>query len=233
LGALESLELPFRAPRPIAIMPDPHGPALVETAVAGVLLDFRPGRNHPRPWELVAQVAAAVHRAPVEPCEPVLPPAASRREHAESMLGVLAGLDRPELRDAAQWIGENMPSEQPATLVHGDLLGQNVLLCADEPPGLIDWERAGFGDPAADLAVVTRGSRRPFKNPRGLDRLLDAYADAGGTAVTAREVRLYEILMVAGWYREALAGGSAHVGPPDGLARQVARLVASADASTS
>jgi hypothetical protein len=30
------------------------------------------------------------------------------------------------------------------------------------------------------VAIVTRGPRRPFQMARGLDRLLDAYAAAGG-----------------------------------------------------
>ncbi len=96
-------------------------------------------------------------------------------------------------------------------MLHGDLLGQNILfLLDDERPGLIDWEAAEIGDPAYDLAIVTRGARRPFKEDDGLARLLDAYLEAGGQPVTAAEVHLYELWLITRWYREALAGAPGH-----------------------
>jgi len=63
--------------------------------------------------------------------------------------------------------------------------------------GLIDWQCARVGDPAYDLAIVTRGVSRPFGVDRGLDRLLDAYARSGGAPVGRREVRLHEALILA------------------------------------
>jgi aminoglycoside phosphotransferase (APT) family kinase protein len=96
-------------------------------------------------------------------------------------------------------------------MVHGDLLGQNILIGLDCPPAVIDWEYAVLGDPAHDLAIVTRGAKRPFQLDRGLDKLLDAYHRHGGRDGVSREhVRVHELCMCAGWYRAALAGANVH-----------------------
>ena len=68
----------------------------------------------------------------------------------------------------------HLPPATPSALLHGDLLGQNILFSLDgEPLGLIDWEQTELGDPAYDLAIVTRGVKRPFKVSGGLDLLVE------------------------------------------------------------
>jgi aminoglycoside phosphotransferase (APT) family kinase protein len=91
-------------------------------------------------------------------------------------------------------------------LIHGDLLGQNILLDPDEVPAVIDWEYAKLGDPAYDLAIVTRGAKKPFAIDRGLERLLDAYANIRQCRIAAHEVHFYELCLVARWFRDALDG---------------------------
>jgi hypothetical protein len=67
------------------------------------------------------------------------------------------------------------------------------------------------GDPAYDLAIVTRGNRQPFQTSGGMDRLLDAYRRHGGDpAVTNDHVRLHELCLLATWVRDAARGRSAH-----------------------
>jgi hypothetical protein len=61
-----------------------------------------------------------------------------------------------------------------------------------------------LGDPAYDLAIVTRGARRPFKIESGLRRLLDAYASHAPRPMQASEVRMHELCLTAGRYRAAL-----------------------------
>ena len=117
-----------------------------------------------------------------------------------------------EMRDAHGWAMEHLPPAEPSALLHGDLLGQNILLSMDGPHHVIDWEYARRGDPAYDLAIVTRGVRRPFQIDRGLERLLEAYREHGGRDVAADHVHVYELCLVAGWYREAVSGQWAH--PP-------------------
>lgn len=114
------------------------------------------------------------------------------------------------MRDAHQWAIEHVPPEAPSVLLHGDLLGQNILLSSDGLPWVIDWEYAMRGDPAYDLAIVTRGVRQPFQIAGGLDRLLDSYAGYGGMEIAADHVHVYELCLIAGWYRDALAGNSSH-----------------------
>lgn len=115
-----------------------------------------------------------------------------------------------------------MPPDVPAAFVHGDLLGQNILLWPGALPAVIDWEYAEQGDPAYDLAIVTRGVRRPFQVDRGLGRLLEAYAAAGGLPLTAADVHFHELCLAAGWVREALARRSAE---PPGQALQRLRSI--------
>jgi aminoglycoside phosphotransferase (APT) family kinase protein len=130
----------------------------------------------------------------------------TRREHALGQLSILEGRPEPLLRDIRAWTLENLPPSEPSILIHGDLLGQNIRLAPGKPLGLLDWEHSRLGDPAYDLAIVTRGARRPFQMAGGLDRLLEAYA--GYASEIAKEhVRIYELCMMAGWYLESLPEG--------------------------
>jgi aminoglycoside phosphotransferase (APT) family kinase protein len=212
LDRLARIELPFRVPRLLGVLPDAGRPALIETFVTGIPLDLRSGRQPAVcPWEVVAEVAAAVHGFDVEGLATngygslALPGARTRREYALAQLSVFADLDEPLLREVHAWALEHLPPEDPAVLLHGDLLGQNILLHPREPLGLIDWENAKRGDPAYDLAIVTRAARQPFQIAGGLDRLLAAYASRA-REIEKDHVHLYELCLLARWYRESLAG---------------------------
>lgn len=76
-----------------------------------------------------------------------------------------------------------------------------------------------MGDPAYDLAFVTRGARRPFQTEGGLTRLLAAYEAHGGVRITATEVRVYELCLAARWYRDALEGEERREPPEQALGR--------------
>lgn len=58
---------------------------------------------------------------------------------------------------------------------------------------------------------------------RGLERLLDAYRGHGGRDVTADEVHLYELCLLAGQYRAALSGGCGLAGHELGRMRSLLR----------
>jgi aminoglycoside phosphotransferase (APT) family kinase protein len=210
LTRLAALDLPLRIPRILGLLSDAGRPALVETVVHGIPLDLRVGRQASLwPWDIVAHVAATVHAvdadalALTETSDWKMPGDKTRREHALAQLSILEGRPEPLLRDVHAWALENLPPFEPSVLIHGDLLGQNIRLSPGEPLGLLDWEQARLGDPAYDLAIVTRGARRPFQMAGGLDRLLEAYA--GYASEIAKEhVRLYELCMMTGWYLESL-----------------------------
>jgi aminoglycoside phosphotransferase (APT) family kinase protein len=206
LSRLRHVPLPFRIPEPAGAFPDGERLALVRRFVRGIELELRAGRqDRIRPWEIVATCAAAIHAVPLELVRDVVPGFATRREHAAAVLTVFDALEAPEARDARAWAEAHLPPDEPAALVHGDLLGPNILLSRDGPHHVIDWEYAMCGDPGFDLAIVTRGAKRPFDVDRGLERLLDVYRAHGGRDLSVSEVRLHELALVTRWYREAVA----------------------------
>ena len=211
LHRLGRMALPFRVPRVVGVMPVEGKPALIEEFVEGFPLDLRAGRQRRlKPWEVVGRLAAGVHALDCRALDPVLEGYATRREHGESCLSIFDGLDEPPIRDARDWARSHLPPAAPASLLHGDLLGQNIVHGLDDPLAseasltLIDWEFARRGDPAYDLAVVTRGVRRPFQISGGLEKLLAAYAGAGGSTISVPQVWFHELCLAVGWYREAL-----------------------------
>jgi aminoglycoside phosphotransferase (APT) family kinase protein len=224
VARLRERSLPFRLPEMIGAFPDGDRLALVRRFVTGIELDLRAGRQTSvRPWWVVGEIAAAIHAVPGAEVEDIVPGAATRREHALEAIAALADLAPIEMRDGRAWALEHLPAAEPSTLLHGDLLGQNIFLALDGPPHVLDWEYARTGDPAHDLAIVTRGVKQPFQIDRGLERLLDAYRGHGGRDVTADEVHLYELCLLAGQYRAALSGGRGLAGHELGRMRSLLR----------
>ena len=90
-------------------------------------------------------------------------------------------------------------------LLPGDLLPQNLLwdILGTGGVSVIDWECARIGDPAYDLAVVTRGARKPLQETGGLPLLLDFYNAAAGTALATNDVRVHELLLHLRWLAES------------------------------
>ena len=211
LRHLAQLPLPFRVPNVFGVVPEAGHLALVRSFERGIELDLRAGRQgRVRPWEVVGGVAAAVHKISAQQLGSPQLRYSNRREHAKSTLDQFERLSGPEANDARAWIMEHLPAPEPSVLVHGDLLGQNILLGLDDRDAVIDWEYAQFGDPAYDLAIVTRGVRRPFQIDRGLDRLLEAYEGAGGSEVKPCHVHIHELALAGHWYQEALKGHGPH-----------------------
>ena len=206
LDLLTPHSVPFRVPRPVRA-PVPHQTATIRTFVPGVELDLRAGRQPGvRPWQIVGELAAAVHQVPLESLRGRVPTFTSREDFA---LHQVTSLDRgrchPDVAHAIAWAASREPPSGAPTLIHGDLLGQNILLAPGDTPALIDWEYCAIGDPAYDLAVVTRGVKRPFQIDRGMERLLEAYRSNGGGHVTAPDVHFYEVCLAAGWVCNELA----------------------------
>ena len=201
LEHLGRVVLPIRIPRPVAEVPVPTGLAIVQEWVRGVPCELRAPVSGGRPWEYVAEAAAAVHAVDPAPLREFLPNA-DPRSHARAEIDRLRELSIPEAAEAAAWAGAHLPPEGPGVLLHGDLLGQNLLLAPEEPLGVIDWGMAGIGDPAYDLAIVTRGGRKPFQAEHGLERLLEAYERRAGPGLSPARVHLHELVLCGGFYRE-------------------------------
>ncbi len=211
LRYLGQIQLPFRVPKAFGVVPEAGHLSLVRSFERGIELDLRAGRQgRVRPWEVVGGIAAAIHQVTAQQLGSPQLRFSNRREHAKSTLDRFEGLSGPEANDARAWIMEHLPAPEPSVLVHGDLLGQNILLGLDEGDAVIDWEYAQFGDPAYDLAIVTRAARRPFQIDRGLERLLEAYERAGGSEVKPCHVHIHELGLAGHWYQEALKGHGPH-----------------------
>ncbi|WP_437320777.1 phosphotransferase family protein [Sorangium sp. So ce385] len=221
----------IRVPALTAIVPVDGVDIVVRPYLEGIPLDLRAGRQGGvAPWDVVAQVAATVHAVDADGI-PGIEGHATRRAHATSEISALHGV--PELREAERWALDHLPEEEAAALIHGDLLGQNILLHGEQPYAVIDWEYATRGDPAYDMAIVTRGSARPFQIGHGLRRLLDAYAAQGRPRIEAAAVHLYELCLVGRWYRNAIDGmGDGGGEPPDQLLRRVENVFRRARAAS-
>jgi aminoglycoside phosphotransferase (APT) family kinase protein len=77
--------------------------------------------------------------------------------HLRRMGGLVADADGrppPEFAEITAWLGDHVPPESGASIVHNDYRIGNVIL-APGPPGriaaVLDWELATIGDPLFDL----------------------------------------------------------------------------------
>jgi aminoglycoside phosphotransferase (APT) family kinase protein len=65
--------------------------------------------------------------------------------------------DYPEVTAIAEWMTQNMPSTQDATLIHNDYKYDNTVLDPHDVTkiiGLLDWEMSTIGDPLTDLGTT-------------------------------------------------------------------------------
>jgi len=181
---------------------------MIETGLPGHSLDRYKDRSTLR---LVSHVAADIHRLEVERF-PHLPSSNSRTEHVRSQLAELNEAlfaEFPLANEVLQWIAAHTPSDDRSCVLHGDLLPQN-LLCdwpasgrEDAPIGVVDWEMARVGDPAYDLAIVSRGNRRVLGVKDGLKVLVEDYLQFGGQRISLTDVRLHELLLLLYWLEGA------------------------------
>lgn len=211
LRMLSSLQLPFAIPTPLGAVWEAGQFAFVYEFLEGWPVELRTTHTQiERPWEVVAEIASAVHRLKPAAWPEALPKCATRREYALERLGIFDEWKPEELSKAREWLHAHLPPEDPAVLTHGDLLGQNILRPLEGPPMVIDWEYARLGDPAMDLAFVTRGVAKPFKKGSGLRSFVDAYVAAGGVPLTTTDVHFYELCMAIKWYKESLDRNRGH-----------------------
>lgn len=205
LERLSTARLPFRVPKLAAAFFGKNRPVLVESFISGEPLESKDTDGAPL-WSVLGAIAACIHNVDPAPLRAVLPGFQTRREHAQSMVAVLNGLHGLVFDQIRYWIRDNLPPDTPSALLHGDLVLRNLRYCSvmDKEIGVIDWEFAALGDPAYELALMTRGESKPFGRDDGLQRLLRGYMSAGGTKLIAADVRLYELCMVGAMYRRAL-----------------------------
>src|SRR6185369_6064090 len=71
-----------------------------------------------------------------------------RRQYEASQTQVIPAMDA-----LSRWLGEHVPAGEEATIAHGDLRLDNIVLHPTEPRVLavLDWELSTLGDPLGDF----------------------------------------------------------------------------------
>jgi aminoglycoside phosphotransferase (APT) family kinase protein len=209
LAAIEASAAEFTAPLFVCPVRTRHG------TVVGMLQSYVVAKplSSAGLVEKLACAAAAVHRLPLDKFSH-LRDLTDRRDWVIRLLNAFPEEARrkfPEAADACLKLVEW--TAQPASascVVHGDLRPGNVLRALSrsapapsrKPPfAIVDWELARIGEPAIDLAAILRGNPRLSESETGdgLERLLTAYRQAGGSPASAVDVRMHELLLILAW----------------------------------
>jgi aminoglycoside phosphotransferase (APT) family kinase protein len=211
LQVLERLDFSYTTPRFICFVKEgseePVG--LIESALDGIVLKYCSNVNEPdRLLKIIAQVAAVVHKLPKSEFTH-LKDRVDSRAHVMELLEELPRSIFDEFDEAAQargWILAHLPEGRQSTVLHGDLLPQNLLADAygADKIAMVDWQEGKIGDPAYDLAVVTRGARKPFGVGRGLERLVELYNELAEQEIPISAVIVYELLFHLDWLTDAV-----------------------------
>jgi aminoglycoside phosphotransferase (APT) family kinase protein len=210
LQALQSLEFPFAIPELICLVTDDSGESigLIESAVEGLPLNYLSrGFNAESQLKTIAQAASATHRLPKSKFTH-LAQRADSRTHVLEELNVLPASLFGEFGEAAmarEWILCNLAEARTSTVLHGDLLPQNLLfaIADDREIAVVDWECAQIGDAAYDLAIVTRGVRRPLGVANGLQQLVSFYNETAEQQISPSAVAVHELLLHLHWLAES------------------------------
>jgi len=97
------------------------------------------------------------------------------------------------LLDRFMWVFERPVA---ASLLHMDVWAQNILTVGGELTGLVDWDRALYGDPEIEFAVLDYcGISRPaFWEGYGAERLADREAEVRRVFYFVYEVQKYILI---------------------------------------
>ncbi len=111
---------------------------------------------------------------------------------------------RPAFELALRWLHEHRPPPGPVRVVHGDFRIGNLLVDEAGLQAVLDWELAHLGDPLEDLGwLCVRAWRFGGEGEVGgvgpLEDLLDAYAEASGSPVSADDVRWWIVAGTLTW----------------------------------
>lgn len=150
-----------------------------------------------------ARELAAIHAldtAPVASFLSVLDdPVAAQRDTFDVL-----GDPHPVFELAFRWLEGNRPPMGEPAVVHGDFRMGNFLVGPDGVTAVLDWELAHLGDPAEDLGwLCARAWRFGGAGAVGglgtREALVEAYAAAGGRAVSLDTLRWWEVFATLRW----------------------------------
>jgi aminoglycoside phosphotransferase (APT) family kinase protein len=204
------------APEAYAEVPSPGGgaPRVMMSFVNGeararrILSDPRFSGVRGKLTDEVALAAAKLHAVPLSEIgvEDVGDDVAALSvAELESMLDQI-GEPHPALEAGLRLLRRSLPEVQrPRVLLHGDFRLGNLLVDERGLTAVIDWELCHVGDPAEDLGWMCARAWRfgadehPALGIGTRERLLAAYAAAGGTEISPRELRWWEAYANARW----------------------------------
>jgi aminoglycoside phosphotransferase (APT) family kinase protein len=218
LGAARDAGVPV--PEPLAACADPGvigRPFFVMRRVPGDADARALTGSAPHPGLAAALGAALARLHALRPPEPRLdflaPPAADAgRAEIAWLRGLLDGIGAAE--PALEWglnrLEASAPPSVPPVLCHRDFRAGNVMVAEGRLTAVLDWEFAGWGDPAADLGWLTAPCwrfRRPDLAAGGVGtraELYAGYAAVAGAAPDGARVRWWEAVSTARWATIAL-----------------------------
>jgi aminoglycoside phosphotransferase (APT) family kinase protein len=211
-GALLRAARRYGVPVPEVLVVGDDGAPL---GAGAIIMDFVEGETIPRRIlrdedlaEARAQLAArcgeilaAIHRIP-----PLEVPGLPGGDPVEQLRGIVdrLGQPHPAFELAFRWLGDNRPPGTAPVVVHGDFRNGNLIIGPDGVRAVLDWELAHLGDPLEDLGWLCVkawrfGSPLPVGGFGPVDQLVDAYLDAGGTAVDRAALHWWEVLGTLRW----------------------------------
>ncbi|MGH1574581.1 phosphotransferase family protein [Methylobacterium sp. P31] len=224
-----------RVPEPVGLCADPSvigAPFALMGLVEGVGLgprvakDLSVGGDRERLTEDLGRELAKIH-VTLDASEPL--PAAlaflgtpepdpARAEVARlraSLDGI--GAQRPAIEWGLRWGEVRAPTCPATTLVHRDFRTGNYMVDGTGLTAVLDWEFAGWGDPAQDLGWFCAACwrfGRPELEAGGIGSraaFYRGYTSAGGQAIDPARVAYWEVMAHLRWAVIALEQGARHV----------------------
>ena len=178
-------------------------PVLVESTVSGIELDLRAGRQGwEKPWEVVGELAAAVHEL-----DPALVEVGheTRRAHAQAKLSSFEGLEDTLVLDAKSLGARASPAgDRRAFFCTGIFSGRTSCCIRRNRSGSSTGSSPPAATPPRTLLLSPAGCVDPSRLRTGSVVFSMPYARAGGADVTPTEVHFHELCLVTEQYRGSL-----------------------------
>jgi aminoglycoside phosphotransferase (APT) family kinase protein len=155
-----------------------------------------------------AQALARLHRIAPSAMPSLLPRDAGEQWQRYRAQVDAHGVKLPAIELGLRWVAERLPQfALPAaqlTLVHGDFRLGNLIVNEQGLACVIDWEIAGLGDPAQDLAWLSIrtwrfGGAAPVAGVGQREPFFQAYERAGGAPVDRSRVAFWEVFSNLKW----------------------------------
>jgi len=199
---------------PALIWADPRAGLLLTEYVQGAVLAEADLRDQ----AIVARLAALIDRMRCIPTnlQPVSLAAIARRYAKAVATNEAAKLATEVAQLDAKWCAD----DSRFVLCHNDLVSGNIIRTVGDELMLIDWEYAGLGDPAFDLAVLLRHLRLVAEQRQAL---LNSFIGQVDEARLAGCARLYDCMLVL-WLILVSAGPEAPLSLKEELRAARSRL---------